>query len=91
MVTLTVQHKVADFDAWKVVFDEHRSNRKGHGLLSDSVLRSSEDPNLVLVLMSWSSAADAQGFLDYASLPEVMARAGVVGPPRIELYQEASV
>ena len=89
MTTLAVRHTVADFDAWRVVFEEHGANRKEHGLLTDTVLRAEDAPNDVLILMTWPSAADAQGFLDDPSLREVMARAGVVGAPRIELYEEA--
>lgn len=59
--------------------------------MSESVLRAADDPNSVLVLLSWPSAADAQGFLADPSLREAMSRAGVVGAPRIEVYEESPV
>jgi hypothetical protein len=40
--------------------------------------------------MRFPTAADAQGFMADPSLPEAMGRGGVVGTPRIELYEEAS-
>lgn len=89
MTTLAVLHRVADFDAWKPVFDEHGVNRKEHGCQSESVLRRAGDPDNVLVLLSFPSAADAQGFLADPSLREVMGRAGVISDPRIELYEES--
>lgn len=89
MTTLAVRHTVADFDTWKAGFDEHGANRKEHGQLSEAVLRGGDDPNTVLILMTWPSAGDAQGFLDDPSLREAMTRAGVIGAPRIELYEEA--
>jgi imidazolonepropionase-like amidohydrolase len=90
MTTLAVQHKVADFEAWKPVFDEHGAVRKEHGCTSETVLRAADDADNVLVLMRFPTAADAHGFMADPSLPEAMGRGGVVGTPRIELYEEAS-
>ena len=91
MTTVLVQHSVADYGAWKAVFDEHGAVRRAHGQLAETVLQSADDPNLVQIILSWPSAEAAQAFLADASLREAMGRAGVVGAPRIELYEEASV
>ena len=55
------------------------------------MLRDETDPNEVLVLTFWPDLAAAHAFRDDPSLPEVMAEAGVVGAPRIEVYEEAGV
>ena len=89
MTTVAVRHKVADFNSWRAVFDEHGAVRKEHGTTGDSVLRDAQDPSEVLVLTSWPSLAEAQAFLSDPSLKETMGRAGVVGTPRIEVYEEA--
>lgn len=89
MVTVAVRHRVADFDTWKIGFDEHGTVRKGHGCTGASVLRDESDPSEILVLTSWPTLADAHAFRDDPSLPEVMAKAGIVGAPRIEVYEEA--
>jgi len=34
-------------------------------------------------------AANAQAFLDDPSLKEAMSQAGLAGPPRVEVYEEA--
>ena len=91
MTTVAVRHSAADFDAWRVVFDEHGTIRKGHGCTGETVLRDEQDPNSILVLTQWPSPAEAHAFASDPSLAEAMKRAGVVGPPRIEFYEEAGI
>jgi hypothetical protein len=38
MVTVAVRNQVADYDSWKVVFDEHETVRKQHGTTGATVL-----------------------------------------------------
>lgn len=91
MTTVAVRHKVADYDAWRVVYDEHGAVRKQHGSTGATVLRDAEDPNEVLILTHWPSITEARAFADDPSLAEAMGRAGVVSAPRIEFYEEAAV
>lgn len=90
MATVAVRHRVADYDTWKVGYDEHNSVRKEHGCTGDMLLRDAADPNELLVLTFWPTTADAQAFANDPGLPEVMQKAGVQGPPRIEIYEEAA-
>lgn len=89
MTTVAVRHRVADYDQWRIAYDEHGAKRKEHGTTGDTVLRGAADPSEVLVLTYWPAAANAQAFLNDPSLKEAMAKAGVVGAPRIEVYEEA--
>ena len=89
MTTVAVRHRVTDFDAWRAVYDEHGVVRKELHTTGDQVLRDASDPNEVLVLTFWPTAADARAFVEDPSLREAMGRAGVVGMPRIEFYEEA--
>ena len=89
MVILVVHHRVADFDAWKQVFDEHEPVRRGHGETEHRVYRELNDPNRVVVHNDFPSREAAQAFLDDPSLREVMARAGVEGEPGISLIELA--
>ena len=91
MVTVAVRHRVADFDAWRVVYDEHGAVRKEHGSTGATVLRDASDPAEVLVLTYWPALANAKAFVEDPSLAEAMQRAGVVGAPRIEFYEEAAI
>ena len=91
MATVAVRHTAADFDAWRVEFDQHGTVRKGHGCTGETVLRDEQDPNTVLVLTHWPSMKQAQAFASDPGLAEAMRKAGVVGPPRIEFYEEAGI
>ena len=84
---LSVKHTVADFDAWKLVFDEHAGNRKEHGATGHRLAQSLDDLNALTVLVMFPDRAAAEGFLADASLRSVMSRAGVTSEPTIELLE----
>ena len=86
MTTLTVRHTVADFDTWKHGFDGHEPSRKQHGCTAHRVLR---DGNDVLVIMDFSTAANAQAFASDPNLKEAMRHAGVQGAPDITFREDA--
>jgi quinol monooxygenase YgiN len=98
-VILRVLHHVRDYDAWRVVFDEHRDVREQHGALGHAVYRDMGDPNLVTILNRFPSAAHAEAFMRDPSLREAMQRAGVDSEPDIAMldtvdelsYQTAAV
>jgi len=87
MTTLAVQQSVADYDAWETAFDEHEKARRSHGATGHRVLRNGDD---VLVLIEFPDEASAQSFQSDPSLPEVMARAGVIGAPDISMRSQTS-
>jgi heme-degrading monooxygenase HmoA len=91
MATVAVRHRVNDFETWLSTYKEHGAVRERIGCTGDSILRDSNDPNEVLVLTQWPSNAAAQAFATDPSLPDAMHKAGVVGEPRIEFYEEAGV
>lgn len=88
MTTLAVRHRVADYDIWKAAFDDHRTNREQHGCTGHRVLRDAEDDHEVTVVTFWRSADNARAFASDPSLREVMERAKVDGPPRLEFYDD---
>jgi hypothetical protein len=88
-VTLVVHHRVADYDAWKPVFDEHEPVRRGHGEIEHRIYRDIHDPNRVVVHNDFPSADAARGFLEDPSLKDVMARAGVEGEPGMAFMEQA--
>lgn len=88
MTTVAVRHRVADFDTWLVTYKEHGAVRNQLGCTADEVLRDEQNPNEVLVLTHWPTAAAAHQFATDPSLPEAMKKAGVVAEPRIEFYEE---
>ena len=54
-----------------------------------SVYRSNDDPNSVLIMHGFATTAAAETFLGGAELRDAMQQAGVQGQPRVEIYQDA--
>lgn len=86
MVMLAVQHRIQDYNLWKKVFDSF-SPRKG-GAKFHRVNRMIGDPNVILVVAGFETEAQALAFRADPGLAEAMKRSGVVGEPRIEMYEE---
>ena len=86
---LSVTHRVADFDTWKPVFDEHGASRKAHGAVAHRVLRRSDDSNTVTVLTEFGDRSQAEAFLADGSLRSAMGRAGGEGVPDITFWEVA--
>ena len=87
MTVLAVRHTVADYTTWKTGYDHHGASRKEHGVISDQVLQSAEDPNNLLVLLEFGSMADAKAFANDPALKEAMSKAGVIGEPDISFRE----
>ena len=87
MITLVVHHRVRDYDAWKPVFDEHESVRRGHGEIEHRVYRDIHDANRVVVHNDFPSEEAARAFMEDPSLREAMERAGVEGEPGISFIE----
>jgi len=88
MATLVVRHSVAEYDAWRTVYDEADALRAKHGFTGGRILQDAADPSTLLVLQEFPSLADAQSFAGDPGLQAAMERGGVTGPPRIEFYDE---
>jgi hypothetical protein len=63
MPTLHIEHQVADYDAWKALFDSDPADRKGSGVLSYRVARGADDPNLVYVDLEFADRDGADALL----------------------------
>ena len=86
MALLAVQHTVRDYPVWRAVYDSLDEVQRDWGVTTASVHRLAEAPNMVLVLRSFATVAQAQGFLTCREVQAAMQRAGVEGLPRIEIY-----
>src|SRR5438477_5171233 len=53
-----VHHRVADFDAWKQVYDGVVDVQRGGGVVFHQVLRDQSDPNMVVVTHSFDSSEE---------------------------------
>jgi heme-degrading monooxygenase HmoA len=88
MPSLLIRHHVADYLAWKAVFDEHEPARRANGSQGGWLFRDTADPNELLVLLAWDDLERARLFVDSDDLREAMTRAGVAGQPDIWFLEE---
>ena len=80
-------HEVADYPAWKQVFDGAAAIRKEAGERSYQVLKYESEPNKIVHLSVWTSIADAKVFFESKRLIEIRKQAGVKAPEFIYLDQ----
>jgi hypothetical protein len=79
-----ITQTVADFDAWKSVFDEHQPARQAAGMAGHHINRAEDDPNRVSVYMAITDEARARAFAGSDDLRDRMKDGGVMGPPEVE-------
>jgi hypothetical protein len=77
MVTLLIHHRVADYDAWRPVYDRVTASPMGERVRSHRILRGLDDPNLVVVVETYDSREDAEWSIGHPDLPAVLTEAGV--------------
>ena len=77
MTTVLVNHRVADYEAWRPEFDRTLKAEWTSGIRSYKVLRGQDDPNRVLVLNRLDSREAAEALVNNPALREAMAGAGV--------------
>ena len=87
MPALLIRHRVADFPAWKAVFEEQEDIRRANGSRGGRLFRST-DPHEVLLLLEWDDLERARLFADSDDLREAMAWAGVTDRPDIWLLED---
>jgi heme-degrading monooxygenase HmoA len=89
IMDIIVQHTVRDYDAWKVVFDEHQAVRTRHGATGHLLYRGADDRNEVTIVNHFPSRKQAEAFASDPSLKDAMERGGVISEPRITWAEEA--
>jgi ATP-dependent Clp protease ATP-binding subunit ClpA len=85
-----VHHRVADFDAWKQVYDSFADIQRAGGVRAHHVWRTRDDPTMVVVVHVFDSSEAADAFFGSHDLEDAMARAGVdPSSVQIEYLDEA--
>ncbi len=84
MTYLLCRHKVADFSAWKRVFDSHAEAQREAGLIVEKVVRNVDDPNEVFMVFEVTDLEKARGFVTSPDVPEAQEQSGVLEEP--DLY-----
>ena len=59
---LVVQHTVRDYDAWKIVYDEHESVRAQYGFLGHTIYRDADKPNDVTTFNRFDPTSPFGGY-----------------------------
>lgn len=87
MQYVLIIHEVANYEAWKKVFDKAVGIRKAAGELSYQVLKYEREPNKIVHFSVWTSIADAKAFFESPKLVQIRKEAGVKAPEFIYLDQ----
>jgi hypothetical protein len=89
MVRLFIRHNVADYAAWRQVYDDFDEQRSSMGVKGHAVFQSVDNPNDVTVWHDFDSADEARSFTASDELRSRMERAGVQGEPQVWVAEEA--
>jgi len=92
MAYVLIIHQVADYAAWKVVFDDAWVLRKAAGEISYQVLSYEKDKNKIVHFSRWRSLEEAKAFFESDEVVKIREQAGVTAPDFIYLNElEAGV
>jgi hypothetical protein len=78
---MLVRHKVADFDAWKKVFDSHADAQRESGMALERLMRNTEDPNEIFLLLTVTDSEAAHAFVNSPDAEKGAEAAGVLDEP----------
>jgi len=87
--TTLVRHRVANYDAWKTVYDNFAPIQAENGVRAHQVLRSQDSPNDVVVIHTFDNLETAKTFFAMPELKQAMSKAGVEDDSiKITFYDE---
>lgn len=87
MPHVLIIHEVADYPAWKAIFDGAAGIRREAGERSYQVLKYESDPNKIVHFSVWTSLDSAKAFFESPRLVQIRKDAGVKAPEFIYLEQ----
>jgi hypothetical protein len=85
--TLAVRHTVADYAAWRPVYDSLEPLRAEYGCTGQRVSRDPSDANDLFITHDFPTVEQAAGFANDPKLKDGMQSAGVTSAPRIEIFE----
>jgi hypothetical protein len=65
MFILRIEHPTSNFAAWKQTFDSFAEKRRSGGVRQYQVLRQIDDPNYVMIDLTFDSSDAAEAFLGF--------------------------
>lgn len=87
MQYVLIIHEVADYLAWKKIFDNAATIRRVAGERSYQILKVQSNPNRIVHFSAWTSLDDARRFFESPELVKIRTEAGVRSPEFIYLEQ----
>jgi hypothetical protein len=88
MINVLIHHEVADYAAWKAVFDSAFDWRRKNGERSCRIFRSATNVNDLTLFFEWEDMDKARQFATSEELKAKMATAGVKQPARVDFLTE---
>jgi len=82
-VVAVVTHPVADYAAWRVVYDEPAVIRDAAGVTGAEDFIDAANPLMTVILHRFPTMEAAQGFFDNPDLAAAMQRGGDTTPPTL--------
>ena len=89
MVRMFARINVADYEAWRRVYDQFYGDRFAMGVLGAAAFQLVDDPNDVTIWHDFETAEVARDFVSSDALRDVMQRAGVQGEPEFWFTTES--
>ena len=83
MATAFLRTKVADYSAWKPLYDADLPRRNAAGLKEVGIYQESSDENMVLVIWEVEDPEVMKEMLQTEDLAEKMKEAGVLDKPEV--------
>jgi hypothetical protein len=82
MAHIFMQHDVADYEAWRPVFDADKPGREAAGAVDVAVLRDADNPNSVWIVVE-ADPAIVEPMMSDPERGAQMQAAGVLTPPQV--------
>ncbi len=83
MATLFVRHTVADYAAWRRIFDDFAHTQKALGVTDKAVYQAADNANDITVTHEFATLEAARDFAGSPELKAAMHDAGVTSAPTL--------
>ena len=83
MTTMFIRHTVANYKAWRKVYDDFAPVQKAKGVTAQAVYQAADNPNDITVTHDFATVEASHAFVNSEELKSAMQNAGVVGAPTI--------
>ncbi len=87
--TVIGRFEVRSFDTWRTAFERHAEARRGAGLKGATIYRDQSSPNLIFLVLEWSTEEGARAWVEDVQHKARMMTAGVVGIPEFRFVRQA--